>query len=361
MVNSFNNYPNQQKILKLLHEIFITKPPLKGPYLPFEQSIVVPVYDKNMDFQGFHGRRIKPKPKSQYFKTGYLLITCSEILYGEHIPSILMAIQSRKQVILVKGIIDQFICYQEGYQQVYSTLNQGISISQFDKAISLPCTEIVVGFNSDKERKVISGLMLQNLKKIPLIFTDGSTDINDQFTSGLSLQAIIKKAKSVSFNQKEIKIQAAIKKRNAELKTLTEGGYTFLIERTRLETELKNSKGTHKKLNGFLKAESRKRKTLISTNRDYIRVPKTFCTGVVLSEFYSELRTLLYLMTRKYDNIPVRIKKETIIKSLNLSDRSVTSHLSKLEKLKYIIIDRKRDKNHKILYKIEPSLIKFNI
>ena len=361
-LNTFTNLKiSQSELERLLLGIFITAPPVRGIYLPFEPSIIVPVYDEDNNFHGFHGKRINPKKKGEYFNTGFLTKTKKEILFGEHIQDLYQAIQKTGQTILTKGIFDLFACYQEGYHQTYATLDQGISIPQFDKLMTLPCSEIIVGFNSDKERKVISGLMVHNLNKMTLHFKPGTTDIDEDLVQGKSLKSIIKSVQTLMFDQKEVKRVAALKKRNYELEALTEEGYTFLVNRQLLETKINSFKGSHKQLKDFLVRQSKYINTLIPNNPNFIRIPQTFVNPSILDQFNAELRILLFLMTRKIGNNPVQIKKETIMKSLGVGDRTVTYHISKLEKLKYIIVDRVRGKNHKILLKVEPSLIKFDI
>ena len=179
LVSFFSSTPfSKEQVRSILLDLFIARRSGDPKYIPFRQSVVVPVYSKTENFLGFHGRYVSENYSNKYFNTGWLRQDVTNTLFGEEKSSIQEAIRRKKQLILTKGIFDFFVCYQNGFHQVLATLNQGISSKQFDRVMKYPVSDIVVGFTASKERDSILGHMQQSLNKVDMSLIDGNRDID---------------------------------------------------------------------------------------------------------------------------------------------------------------------------------------
>jgi hypothetical protein len=354
------------EIKDLLSDLFIIRNPRTYQYLPFTTSVTVPVHDKSGDFVGFHGRRVSPGKDKRYYNTGFLRDRAMEVLYGEDKRGIREAIKQKKQLILTKGIFDFFACYQNAYRQVLATLNNGISVQQFDKVVNYPATEIVVGFTAPKEREVILGLMHKSLNQVDLALIDDTRDIDDSVNSGTSLSDIISGALKNMQASEEGVIAAALKKRKLGMETLTEHGQTFLILETDLQTLVKTSKKSPRKMKDFLVAEGAKARTA-ANGLNFIRFPKTFITEVILDGFGAELRTLLHLLIKtKGGQRPINYTQSTLCADLDVKQQSLNDHLKKLKVAGYLLEKKeirieqlKTNRKRTVVFYYYPSTIKF--
>jgi len=346
-----------KEIKELLTDLYIIRNPRSYEYLPFDPSVTIPVHNKTGDFIGFHGRKVSPGTRQRYYNTGFLKDLASEILYGEDKSVIEESINQKKQLVLTKGIFDFFTCFQNGYHQVLATLNKGISIQQFDKVVKYPVTEIVVGLTAPKERNIILGLMHHSLNKIDLSLITDSGDIDDSVKSGTSLSDIISGAlKNMQASEEGI-ITASMRNRKVRMDALTELGQTFLVLETDLQTLVKTSKRSPRKMKDFLVGEGKQGRQIVQSGK-YIRFPKTFVTNTILEEFGAELRTLLFLLLKtKGRQTPINYTKRVLQADLDLSSASLCDHLNKLRSSGYLL-SRKDSRKRKVsLY--YPSTIKF--
>ena len=358
------------KVRDLLKEIYIVRRSPNYKYLSFTPSIIVPVYSVINEVVGFHGRRINPGRTKRYFNTGFLHDLITEILYGENRSEIRSAIKQKKQVILTKGIFDFFTCYQDNHHQVLATLNQGVSIHQFDRLIGMTIDEIIIGFESARERSNIIGLMGSNLKKIKLSIPQTNKDIDAEISSsGVTLDQLMKNVKSTAQADKEATRLAAIKHRKHKMDTLAEAGHTFLIRNANILKEIKSAKGTHRRLKDFLKIHAQNNLQVIPKGTAYIRIAKTFVNDSILDQFKSELRTLLLLLIKSYPKSgTINYTNTNLRKELKIGETTLIEHKNRLIASGYLMVDKKvagKNKSPKgktirnIKFIYYPSTIKF--
>jgi len=359
LVNFFSSTQfSKEQIRSMFLDLFIARRSGDPRYLPFRSSVVVPVYSKTMDFLGFHGRYIAETATKKYFNTGRLSQDVTSTLFGEEKSSIQQTIKQKKQLILTKGIFDFFTCYQNGYQQVLSTLNRGISSEQFGRAVNFPVSDMVVGFTAAKERDSILGLMQQSLCKIDLSFIGDSRDIDTAVSEGAKLSDLISGAVQ-KMQATEDGIRAAkLKKKKKEKDALTELGQTFLVREAELENLIKTSKKSPRKMKNFLLDESKNSRSTFSEG-GYVRFPKTFVTDPILEGFGAELRTLLHLLLKTKDRQrPINYTQSVLGADLGLSQAVLIDHLKKLEALGYLL-RKKKKRERTFVFHYYPSTIKF--
>ena len=354
-----------EQIRSIFLDLFIARRSGDPKYLPFRQSVIVPVYSKTNDFLGFHGRNVSDGPK-KYFNTGWLRQDVASTLFGEEISSIHEAIKQKKQLILTKGIFDFFACYQAGYRQVLATLNRGISSEQFNRVVEFPVSDIVVGFTAAKERDSILGLMQQSLNKVDLSLIDDSRDIDVAVMEGINLSDLMSAAVADIKVTEEGIIAAALKKKKKEKDALTEFGQTFLVGGVKLENLIKTSKKSPRKIKNFLLDESKNSRSTISEG-GYVRFPKTFVTNPILEGFGAELRTLLHLLIKTKDRqVPVNYTQSSLRADLGLSQAVLIDHLKKIKESGYLMwkkdiriepLQTKRKRT--VVFHYYPSTIKF--
>ena len=332
------------EIKSLLSDIFIIERPVGKRYLSREPSVIVPVYSEEKEFIGFHGRYISPKksPGKQYFNTGYLNDLRSEILYGRHLKPIMEAISQKNQVILTRGMFELFACYQNGNKQVLSTLNQGISSAQFDKTISLPVNEVIVGFTEPRERQVILGLIHQNLKKVNLAMPPAAIELDIALGKGLDLSTIMSNSLKQLFADQEADRVAAVRRRNVNMDTLTEMGGYILITKADLLGEIAGSKRSVKKLKTFIGDEFKKATRTLPKGSTFVKIANTLVSSPVVSAFGAELRTLLFLMCKVNPKLgTVTYKHDTLCKDLDISKGVLIKHIKLLVDSGYLLVHRK--------------------
>jgi hypothetical protein len=351
---------SKEQIRSIFINLFIVRRSGDPKYLPFRSSVVVPVYSNSKDFLGFHGRYVSDSYKRKYFNTGWLRQDVTSTLFGEEKEAVQEAIKRTKQLILTKGIFDFFACYQNGFQQVLATLNQGVSSKQFDRVIKYPVSDIVVGFTASKERDSILGHMQQSLNKIDLSIIDDSRDIDTALSEGTKLSDLISGAVH-NMQASEEGIRAAkLKKKKREKDALTELGQTFLVSMVDLENLINTSKKSPRKIKNFLLAGAKVGRSEINESR-YVRFPKTFITEPILEGFGAELRTLLHLLIKTRDGQrPVNYTQGSLRGDLELSHAVLISHLSKLKQSGYLLSKEKKPRTkQKVVFLYYPSTIKF--
>ncbi len=356
----------EKEIKELLSDLYIIRSPRSYEYLPFDPSVTVPVHMENGDFIGFHGRRVNSGKSERYYNTGFLRDLSKEVLYGEHKNKIRQAIDQKQQLILTKGIFDFFTCFQNGYHQVLATLNKGISVQQFDRVVKYPVKELIVGLTAPKERDAILGLRQQSLSKIDISLIPDSTDIDDSVKSGTALSDIISSAlKNMEATEDGI-IAAALRTRKVRMDTLTEHGQTFLVLESDLQTLVKTSKKSPRKMKDFLINEGSKGRT-VAQGFNFIRFPKTFITDVILGGFGAELRTLLHLLIKtKGGQRPINYTQSALCADLDVKQQSLNDHLKKLKSAGYLLekkeirIEQLKTKRKRVVvFHYYPSTIKF--
>ena len=354
------------EIQELLTHLYIVRRPRNNRYLPFVSSVIVPVYDVPGEFIGFHGRRINANGSKRYYNTGFLHDRSKDVLYGEGKDEIRESIGKKKQLILTKGIFDFFACYQNGYHQVLSSLNRGISVQQFDRIVNYPISEIVVGYTSPKERNTILGLMQRSLSEIDMSLIKDQRDLDETLKSGTRLSTIISETlKNMEATESGL-IAAANKTRKARMDTLTELGQTFLIAETDLEALIKTSKRSPRKMKDFLINESQKGRTSVKSG-NFLRFPKTFVTDTVLDGFGAELRTLLFLLIKtKGGQRPINYTQAALCADLDVTEQVLIPHRKKLTSWGYLLwtkdyrIDQqKTERKRTVVFYYYPSTIKF--
>jgi len=356
------------ELTDVLTKLFINARPGNYREMPRDLSVVVPVYDRNDNYIGFHGRKINPGSKSKYFNTGYLKDFIGDVLFGEERPDIQTEIKAKKQVILTKGMFDFFHCYQDSHKQVLSTLNQGISARQFTRIIAQPVDSIVVGFSDPKARSGILGLMHISLKKAGLLIPNIQTDLDAEIQqTETSINTIIAQAKqNMAINKESIRI-AKLKKKKEHEDTLIERGYTFLVEKSIVLEKVKEFKGSPKKLISFIQDQSRINKQ--TAKPPFIRIPQTRVNDTILGGFGSELRLLLFLEAKSNPGTrTISYTNEKLKSDLDISESTLLDHKNKLKTAGYLL-DQKKIKQYRptrrskmkrqIHFVYYPSLIKF--
>jgi hypothetical protein len=360
LLSFFSSTPfSKEQIRSILLDLFIARRSGDPKYLPFRSNVIVPVYSKTTDFLGFHGRYVSESYANKYFNTGWLRQDVTKTLFGEEKSSIQEAIRQKKQLILTKGIFDFFVCYQNGFHQVLSTLNRGISSQQFDSAIKFLVTDIVVGFTVAKERDNILGLMQQSLKKVDLSLIDNSRDIDVAVIEGTKLSDLISSAVH-KMQESEDGIRAAkLKKKKKEKDALTELGQTFLVSVVDLENLIKKSKKSPRKIKNFLLEESKIGRSHINED-GYVRFPKTFIAEPILEGFGAELRTLLHLLIKTRDGQrPINYTQGALCADLGVTEQVLIAHRKKLKQSGYLMWKKKPRTKQKVVFLYYPSTIKF--
>jgi hypothetical protein len=367
LINFFSSTQfSKDQIRSIFLDLFIARRSGDPKYLPFRQSVVVPVYNLEQNFLGFHGRILPGTSGSKYFNTGWLRHVATQTLFGEERATIQTAIKGKGQLILTKGIFDFFACYQNGYHQVLATLNRGISALQFDEVVKYPVTEIIVGLTAPKERDTILGLMHQSLNKLDMSLIDGAQDIDEAVIAGSGLSDIIASALTNMQATEDGRIAAALKKKKAGMEALTELGQSFLIKETALETLINTSKKSPRKMKNFLVNEGITGKEVVQWV-GYIRFPKTFVTDTILGGFGAELRTLLFLLLKtKGRQIPINYTQSALRADLGLSQAVLIDHLKKLKVAGYLLEKKdirieqlKTKRKRTVVFHYYPSTIKF--
>ena len=367
LASFFSSTPfSKEQVRSILLDLFIARRSGDPKYLPFRQSLVVPVYSKTEGFLGFHGRYISENYSKKYFNTGWLRQDVTNTLFGEEKSSVQEAINKKQQLILTKGIFDFFVCYQNGFHQVLATLNQGISSKQFDIVMKYPVSDIVVGFTASKERDSILGHMQQSLSKIDLLIIDDSRDIDTALSEGTKLSELISGAvHNMQVSEKGIRT-AKLKKKKKEKDALTELGQTFLVSKVDLVNLVKTSKKSPRKIKNFMLAEVKVGRSEINESR-YVRFPKTFITEPILEGFGAELRTLLHLLIKTRDGQrPINYTQGALCADLDVTEQVLIAHRNKLKSLGYLLwtkdyrIDQQKTKRKRtVVFYYYPSTIKF--
>ena len=367
LVSFFSSTPfSKEQVRSILLDLFIARRSGDPKYLPFRQSVVVPVYTLEQGFLGFHGRILPGASGPKYFNTGWLRQDVTNTLFGEEKSSIQEAIRRKKQLILTKGIFDLFACYQNGSQQVLAILNQGISSNQFDRVMKYPVSDIVVGFTASKERDSILGLMQQSLSKIDLSIIDDSRDIDTALSEGTKLSDLILGAvHNMQVSEEGIRA-AKLKKKKKEKDALTELGQTFLVSMVDFVNLINTSKKSPRKIKNFLLAEAKVGRSEINES-GYVRFPKTFVSEAILEGFGAELRTLLHLLIKTRDGQrPINYTQSSLRSDLGLSQAVLIGHLNKLKQSGYLIwkrdirIEQLKTKQRRIVaFYYYPSTIKY--
>jgi len=367
LISFFSSTPfSREQIRSIFLNLFIARRSGDPKYLPFRQSVVVPVYSNTKDFLGFHGRYVAKTAATKYFNTGWLRQDVTSTLFGEEKEAIQEAIKRKKQLILTKGIFDFFACYQNGFHQALATLNQGISSEQFDRVIKFPVTDIVVGFTAAKERDSILGLMQQSLSKIDLSLIEDTQDIDTAVYEGAKLSDLISGAVHKMQAAEDGTRAAKLKKKKKEKDALTELGQTFLVREAELENLIKTSKKSPRKIKNFLLNESKNSRTTFSEG-GYVRFPKTFITDPILEGFGAELRTLLHLLLKTKDRQrPINYTQSSLGADLGLSQAVLIDHLKKLKQSGYLLSKKdprievlKTKRKRTVVFHYYPSTIKF--
>ncbi|MBN1185893.1 MAG: hypothetical protein JXB49_26670, partial [Bacteroidales bacterium] len=324
---------------QILNDLYIERRPSNYYYLSYDLSVVVPVYDKNKDFLGFHGRRINPGSRSKYFNTGFLRESIDETLYGEHLQNIIDAINNKKQVILTKGIFDLFVCYQSDHKQTLSTLNQGLFPIQFKSLLSMPVEEIIVGHEQPLQREIIIALISSNLKKIDVLIPQTVTDIdNTVVNTGVTVSDIIKNALKTAKYNEESKIKAMVRQRNYSERTLTEYGKTFLVESAELEKMLLSNKVTVKGLKSYIQSKCHENRQTVPKGERYIRIASTFATDAVLDDFGPEIRLLLYLLIKASPRTRIfNFTNKILANDLKICETTLIKHRKLLKEKGYLL------------------------
>ncbi|MCF7927438.1 MAG: hypothetical protein K9L74_07710 [Candidatus Izimaplasma sp.] len=348
------HYP-EDKLKRYLSNLYICQPnkaTTRKPYFPFEKSVVVPVYNKEGDFQGFHGRRIQPRDKNKYFNHAFLTETKKYLLYGQHDTSIDKAIKRTKQLILTKGIFDFMACYQHGYEQVYATLDQRISFEQFKQLKNKQCNDLIIGWSSDLEIGTISSLAKIELKNVTVKSTANQDDLDEivRNKGGSALHKLIKKAQKAA----EQSNRAVRNVAQRILESRKNEGKIVNIEKDELFNQIKNSKGTHKKLKRYLKSKTSQKNQF--THKNYVSIPLEFIENV--DQFNSELRTLLFLLTKQKESLPVRYKLNNLANELNLKKRELHYHIKRLKNMKYLMKENERSGNQYI-FNFYPTTVQY--
>jgi hypothetical protein len=360
LVSFFSSTPfSKEQVRSILLDLFIARRSGDPKYLPFRQSVVVPVYTLEQDFLGFHGRVLPGASGPKYFNTGWLRQDVTNTLFGEEKSSIQEAIRRKKQLILTKGIFDLFACYQNGSQQVLATLNQGISSNQFDRVMKYQVSDIVVGFTTAKERDSILGLMQQSLNKVDMSLIDGNRDIDVAIIEGTKLSDLITGAVH-KMQESEDGIRAAkLKKKKKEKDALTELGQTFLVSMVDLVNLIKTSKKSPRKIKNFLLDEAKIGRS-VARGVKYVRFPKTFVTEPILEGFGAELRTHLHLLIKTKDGQrPINYTQSSLGADLGLSQAVLIDHLKKLKQSGYLLSKKDPRTKRKVVFLYYPSTIKF--
>ncbi len=367
LVNFFSSTQfSKDQIRSIFLDLFIARRSGDPEYLPFRQSVVVPVYTLEQGFLGFHGRVLPGASGPKYFNTGWLRQDVTNTLFGEEKSSIQEAIRRKKQLILTKGIFDWFACYQNGSQQVLATLNQGISSKQFVRVVNYPVKEIIVGFTAPNERDAILGLMSQSLNTVDLSLIYGDQDIDEAIIAGSGLSDLISSALTDLKATEDGRIAAAIKTRKARMDALTELGQTFLISEANLTSLVKTSKKSPRKMKDFLLEQGNEESSVVPGGK-YIRFPKTFITETILGGFGAELRTLLFLLLKtKGRQTPINYTQSALRADLGLSQAVLIDHLKKLKVAGYLLEKKdirieqlKTKRKRTVVFHYYPSTIKF--
>jgi hypothetical protein len=353
---------SEREVWGLLEDLFIVQQPYNYQYLPFDPSVIVPVHDQTGGFVGFHGRRVNPGANHRYYNTGFLRERATEVLYGEDKQDIQAAIVRKKQLILAKGIIDFFICYQDNHKQVVATLSKGISVTQFDRVMRMQIDDIVVGFENDIERAKIAGLMSTNLSKTCLKTPKLNVDLDDIVTKqGYSIDNIIKEAQIASQDAGEGLRKASIKRRNQTREALFEEGQKFLVLKAELLSEIAARKQAHGKLKIFLRKKANEGTKSFPWGTEYVPFASTFVLEPIIDDFGAELRMLLLLLAKSTHSDKINYTNTKLGEVLDLSEPSIIEYRRRLINSGYLLTKKSfpTKKLPKSSFDYYPSTIKF--
>jgi DNA-binding transcriptional ArsR family regulator len=336
-----NQYSNPDPFISRLYLVRNSK----KHFLSGNEAWSIPIVDKNEDIQGFHGIDVKGKP----YYTGWLYSNRGRVLLGEANAEIAAAIRKKGRVIVTEEAIDFLLWQQKKYVEVLSSLTGIIAPQRFDELQSMKVDQYLFGFTQDKGRKKLVGLAFQHLKSNPLKFTQKDPFKNH---AGPDLQRILKNAIAAKVEEEEALWEAAIERNREQMDLVKSVGGICRISRSEAVDLIRITKGSHKKLQTFLKGKRKSPNNI--ENRAHITISLSF-TG---DELKSELRTLLYLLTKKSGEMPIRLNRETIGSDLGINQKSVGNHLKRLEDARYII-RKKEYYGKKVVHLIEASTIRF--
>ena len=352
----------EREVWDLLDDLFIVQQPYSYQYLPYVPSVIVPVHDRTGGFVGFHGRSVDPGANHRYYNTGFLRERATEILYGEDKQDIQAAISTKKQLILAKGIIDFFICYQDNHKQVVATLSKGISVIQFDRVMRMQIDEIIVGFENDIERAKIAGLMSTSLRKTRLKTPKLNVDLDDLATKqGYSIDDITKSAQIAFQDAGEGLRKALIKRRNQTREAFFEEGQKFLVLKAELLPEIAASKQALGKLKKFLRKKAIEGTKSFPWGTEYVTFASSFVLDPILGDFGAELRMLLLLLAKSTHSDKINYTNSRLGEALDLSAPSIIEYRKRLVKSGYLLIKKTfpTKKLPKSSFDYYPSTIKF--
>jgi hypothetical protein len=303
-----------------------------------DKGFAVPIKYNSLGQVGYHGRYIADI-KKPYFNSGYVKDIAGEILFGEDNPKIQTAINSKKQLLLCKGVIDLFAAYQHGFKQTLSSLNKGVSVQQFRIIKKYNVNEIIIGYHLDKYQARFAALMKIHKLQTPTKIISDSPDIDEQLLDlKVSAAEIINKAIIQNHINKTDMRKARVDMRNDLMSELKEMGRTFLVKTKDIQKHIE-SKSTPKQLRRFLKEECRKNTKLLSEGTGFVEFPNIWGMKY-LDTFGAELKTLLYLLIKcpKYGKIG--ITTDRLMNALGIKESALGNHKKKLIEKRYLIVER---------------------
>jgi len=344
-----------------LDHLFITKRALNARYMPHSASMMVPVTHDGV-FAGFHGRHVAREDKNRYFNTGFLHEIKDEVLFDETEQSTLDAIDRTGQVILTKGVLDLFAVYQTGTHQTVSSLNQGVSYQQYARVMNMPVTEIIVGHTSSTEQEIILGYQADSLKKIDVLVPSEHEELEVSVKSKSDLAKLINGAlKNLASTEDGIRI-ANLRKRDAEMETLTDYGGTAVVPKDEILKLVANSKRSGVKLKQATKSWSNY-PAVENSDKHYVRISKIFLDDENIDDFGMELRTLLFLLAKTNPKSgTINYTLDSLSDDLDVAKQVIIKHVDTLLSKKYLM--RRKDVRGKgsertVVSYYYPSTIKF--
>ena len=352
---------NSDELRIALDYLFIAKRALNARYMPHTASLMVPVEHDGI-FAGFHGRHVARMDKARYFNTGFLPELKGEILFDETEQTAVEAIKRTRQVILTKGVFDLFTVYQTGTHQVVSSLNQGVSYKQFAKIMNMPVNEIVIGHSSSKERDTILGYQAQSLKQVDVLVPIMNQELDVSVKSVGDLSKLINTAmKNMAANEEGTR-KANLRKRDAELETLTEYGGTVVVSKDEILKLVTDSKRSGVKLKRSAKSWSTY-PAIANSGQQYVRIPKLFLTDDILDSFGMELRTLLFLLAKASSKSRAINYTHTVLcAELDVTKAVLIQHVKVLVEKGYLMTRkdvRGSGTRRTVVFYYYPSTIKF--
>jgi len=344
-----------------LDHLFIAERALNARYMPHTPSVMIPVEHEGV-FAGFHGRHVTREDKYKYFNTGFLHELRDEVLFDENEKSTVDAIDRTGQVILTKGVLDLFAVYQTGTHQAVSSLNRGVSYNQYAKIMKMPVTEIIVGHTCVTEREIILGFQTSSLKKIDILVPRENEELDVSVKSKSDLSKIISSSlKNLASTEDGLRI-AYLRKRDAEMETLTERGGTVVVSKDEILRLVSRSKRSMHKLKNSVKSWSAKL-AVAKSGQQYVRISKLFLDGENIDDFGMELRTLLFLLVKVNPKSgTINYKLDTLSDDLDVTKQVIIKHVDTLLSKRYLMrrkeVRRKGPKRSVVFY-YYPSTIKF--